>query len=106
MTSYAAECAVTPVRANLFNPGATRTAMRAKAYPGEDPLSLPTPEEVAPAIVAMLAADYAENGASKWSGERRHSGRAQATLNAGDPDRVALCSGFRLPATGMPAVSY
>jgi hypothetical protein len=37
--------------------------MRAKAFPGEDPMTLPTPEEVAPAIADMLAADYAENGA-------------------------------------------
>ena len=62
VASYAAECAITPIRANLFNPGPTRTAMRAKAYPGEDPLTLPTPEEVAPAIVEMLAAEYGGNG--------------------------------------------
>ena len=59
---YAAELAVTPVKANLFNPGPTRTAMRAKAYPGEDPMTLPTPEDVAPAITAMLRPDYAKNG--------------------------------------------
>jgi len=61
--SYAAELNVTPIKANLFNPGATRTAMRAKAYPGEDPMTLPTPEEVAPAILAMLRPDYVQNGA-------------------------------------------
>lgn len=61
--SYAGELNVTNVKANLFNPGPTRTAMRAKAFPGEDPLTLPTPEEVAPAVTRMLAADYAENGA-------------------------------------------
>jgi NAD(P)-dependent dehydrogenase (short-subunit alcohol dehydrogenase family) len=62
--SYAAEIEnVTKVRANLFNPGPTRTAMRAKAFPGEDPMTLPTPEDVAPAIVRMLQPDYAENGA-------------------------------------------
>ncbi len=60
--SYAAENAITPIRANLFNPGPVRTAMRAKAFPGEDPLSLPAPEEVAPQIAALLAADYLENG--------------------------------------------
>jgi NAD(P)-dependent dehydrogenase (short-subunit alcohol dehydrogenase family) len=59
---YAAECAVTPVRVNLFNPGPTRTAMRAKAFPGEDPLTLPTPQDVAPAIAAMLAATYEDSG--------------------------------------------
>ena len=49
---------VTPIRANLFNPGPTRTSMRAKAFPGEDPMTLPTPEEVAPSIVAMLQPTY------------------------------------------------
>jgi len=61
--SYAAELNVTPIKANLFNPGPTRTSMRAKAFPGEDPMTLPTPEEVAPAIADMLAPSYAENGA-------------------------------------------
>jgi len=62
--SYAAEIGnVSNVRANLFNPGPTRTAMRAKAFPGEDPMTLPTPEEVAPSIVAMLAPTYSDNGA-------------------------------------------
>jgi NAD(P)-dependent dehydrogenase (short-subunit alcohol dehydrogenase family) len=60
---WAAELEVTPIKANLFNPGATRTAMRGKAFPGEDPQTLPAPEEVAPAIVEMLQPAYAENGA-------------------------------------------
>ena len=59
---YAAENTVTPIRANLFNPGPTRTPMRAKAYPGEDPMSLKTPEDIAPAIAAMLSADFTGNG--------------------------------------------
>ena len=49
-----AEINITPIRANLFSPGPVRTAMRAKAFPGEDPNTLPTPEDVAPQIVAML----------------------------------------------------
>lgn len=62
--SWAAEIGnITPMRANLFNPGPTRTAMRAKAFPGEDPMTLPTPEEVAPSIVQMLQPAYNENGA-------------------------------------------
>jgi NAD(P)-dependent dehydrogenase (short-subunit alcohol dehydrogenase family) len=69
VAAYAAELAVTPIKANLFNPGPTRTAMRAKAFPGEDPMSLPAPEEVAPAIADMLEPDYAENGA--WVQWRR-----------------------------------
>lgn len=63
VTSYAAELNVTPIKANLFNPGPTRTAMRQKAYPGEDPMTLPAPEEVAPSIVDMLEPSYTQNGA-------------------------------------------
>jgi NAD(P)-dependent dehydrogenase (short-subunit alcohol dehydrogenase family) len=62
--SYAAEIGnVSNVRANLFNPGPTRTGMRAKAFPGEDPMTLPAPDEVAPWVVKMLQPAYAENGA-------------------------------------------
>jgi NAD(P)-dependent dehydrogenase (short-subunit alcohol dehydrogenase family) len=60
--TWAAELNVTPIKANLFSPGPVRTAMRAKAFPGEDPMTLPTPEEVAPQIAAMLAPSYAANG--------------------------------------------
>ena len=42
--TYAAETTSTPVRVNLFNPGPTRTRMRAQVMPGEDPMTLPTPE--------------------------------------------------------------
>lgn len=52
--TYARECADTNVRVNLFNPGATRTKMRAQAMPGEDPMSLPAPEDMAPQIVELL----------------------------------------------------
>ena len=41
---YAAEVADTRIKVNLYNPGATRTGMRASAFPGEDPLTLVTPE--------------------------------------------------------------
>jgi len=60
--SYAAEIAITPMRVNLFNPGATRTAMRAKAYPGEDPMTLKTPEDAAAEIVPLLLPACARNG--------------------------------------------
>jgi NAD(P)-dependent dehydrogenase (short-subunit alcohol dehydrogenase family) len=63
VTSYAAELNVTPIRANLFNPGPTRTAMRQKAFPGEDPMTLPAPDEVAPSIADMLEPGYTQNGA-------------------------------------------
>ena len=60
--SYAGEIAnVTKVRANLFHPGAVRTAMRAKVAPGEDPASLPHPSEVAPALIDMIEPGFTEN---------------------------------------------
>jgi NAD(P)-dependent dehydrogenase (short-subunit alcohol dehydrogenase family) len=47
-----------PVRVNAVNPNATRTAMRAAAYPEEDPLSLPTAEAIVP-VFLYLASDEA-----------------------------------------------
>ena len=45
------------VRFNCINPGATRTAMRSKAYPDEDPLTLPTPESIMPAYLYLMGDD-------------------------------------------------
>ena len=61
--SYAAETAAGTVKANVFWPGAVRTAMRAKAMPGEDPETLPHPSEVVPSIVDMIAPGYAQTRA-------------------------------------------
>jgi len=60
--TYAAETSSTPVRVNLFNPGPTRTRMRAIAMPGEDPMTLPTPEQVAEKIVDLCLTSFAETG--------------------------------------------
>ena len=59
---YADEVADTPVRVNLANPGATRTGMRAKAMPGEDPMTLPTPEEQAAKLLDLALPDMTANG--------------------------------------------
>jgi len=59
---YAAETATTNVRVNLFNPGPTRTRMRAQAFPGEDPLTLDRPEQVAEKIVALCLPTFNETG--------------------------------------------
>jgi NAD(P)-dependent dehydrogenase (short-subunit alcohol dehydrogenase family) len=53
--TYAAECNGTNVKANALNPGPTRTSMRAQAMPGEDPMTLPAPEELGPLILEMLS---------------------------------------------------
>ncbi|MGH9916285.1 MAG: SDR family NAD(P)-dependent oxidoreductase [Pyrinomonadaceae bacterium] len=52
--SWADEARQTKLRVNSVNPGATRTAMRAQAVPGEDPETLPTPAEVAAKIALIL----------------------------------------------------
>ena len=63
LLSYADEVRnLTKVRVALLDPGATRTKMRARAYPGEAPESVKPPEEVAERIVAMLGEDF-ETGA-------------------------------------------
>ena len=52
------------VRVNAVNPGGTRTQMRAAGYPQEDPLTLPTPEEIAPVFVWLARADTQITGES------------------------------------------
>ncbi|BCA57789.1 SDR family NAD(P)-dependent oxidoreductase [Sphingomonas sp. HMP6] len=49
---------ISKVRTAIIDPGATRTAMRHKAYPGEDPKSVKEPSVVADRIVALLAKDF------------------------------------------------
>ena len=60
--TYAAETEGTAVRVNLFNPGPTRTGMRAQVMPGEDPMTLPTPEQVAEKIVDLCLPSFLETG--------------------------------------------
>ncbi len=60
--TYALEIASTPVKANLVNPGGVRTQMRAKAFPGEDPNTLPTPEDVVPLFLELISHECDHNG--------------------------------------------
>jgi NAD(P)-dependent dehydrogenase (short-subunit alcohol dehydrogenase family) len=60
--TYAAETASTNVRVNLFNPGPTRTQMRAAAMPGEDPNELKTAEPVAERILELCLPQMQESG--------------------------------------------
>lgn len=61
--SYAAEVATTNLKVNLFYPGAVRTAMRAKAMPGEDPATLPMPNDIVGKLIDMIEPAYTENRA-------------------------------------------
>ena len=47
-----------PLRVAIVDPGSTATAMRARAYPGEDPATLKPPSAVAEAIIALLEGDF------------------------------------------------
>ena len=59
---WAAETAITPIKVNLFSPGPIRTRMRAQVFPGEDPMTLDTAEQVAEFIVPMCAPEWTESG--------------------------------------------
>jgi NAD(P)-dependent dehydrogenase (short-subunit alcohol dehydrogenase family) len=77
--TYAAETnTTTPVRVNLFNPGPTRTRMRAEVMPGEDPMTLPTPEEIAEKILDLCLPNCSEAG-------KLYDYRAAKFLNFPDP---------------------
>ena len=60
--TWAAETERLPLRIISVDPGATRTAMRAKAFPGEDPDTLPHPSEVASELVKLTGPDMRETG--------------------------------------------
>lgn len=60
--TYAAECANTNVKVNILDPGRVRTAMRAQAYPGEDPQKRPHPDEIAHYFLKLVSDDCTMNG--------------------------------------------
>lgn len=62
--AWADELEAEGIRVNAVNPGGTRTQMRAAGYPQEDPLTLPTPEEIAPVFVWLARADTQITGES------------------------------------------
>jgi NAD(P)-dependent dehydrogenase (short-subunit alcohol dehydrogenase family) len=59
---WASELENTDVRVNILNPGATRTGMRAAAFPGEDPETLKTPADIAGRFVELASPDWTGHG--------------------------------------------
>lgn len=57
MQTWAQEVGKTNIRINCINPGATRTAMRAIAFPGEDKDKLKTPKEIMPTYLYLMSDD-------------------------------------------------
>jgi NAD(P)-dependent dehydrogenase (short-subunit alcohol dehydrogenase family) len=60
--TYANETADSPIKVNIVDPGATATAMRAEAYPGEEQATLQKPEHVADVILRLVMPGYTETG--------------------------------------------
>ncbi|WP_310619912.1 SDR family NAD(P)-dependent oxidoreductase [Flexibacterium corallicola] len=60
--TYVNETQKTPIRSMLINPGPMRTGMRAQAMPGEDPQTLPHPDEISEAIAAFTLPESSNNG--------------------------------------------
>ena len=60
--AYAAEVSNTPMRVNLVDPGPVRTALRARAFPGEDAARLSAPGDVAPLFVELALPDCTRHG--------------------------------------------
>ncbi len=60
--SWADETRNMPLRVNSVDPGATRTAMRAQAVPGENPMTLPHPSEIAARIINLASPSLTETG--------------------------------------------
>ncbi len=59
---WAGETEQTNLRVNIIAPGGTATGMRASAFPGEDPASLPQPADIAPAFLQLLSPHCTNHG--------------------------------------------
>jgi len=55
--AWADEVESTPIRISIVDPGRMRTALRAQAFPGEDPQTLPHPSEIGPLMVELARGD-------------------------------------------------
>lgn len=60
--TYAAEVAHSPLKVNIIDPGVVRTSLRAEAFPGEDPLTLPAPDSIAHRFVELASPSCENSG--------------------------------------------
>ncbi len=60
--TYSAECEISSIKVNLLDPGPMRTGMRALAMPGEDPETLPHPNDAGPLFVELCQPDLTKAG--------------------------------------------
>lgn len=83
--TYAAEKANTKIRVNILNPGAMRTRMRAKAFPGEDADQLTNPEDVAPLILELVSPSCPHQGETlSFRDWKQKANRAQSEAESQD----------------------
>jgi len=62
MKTWAAEVEASAIRVNSVSPGPTRTAMRKKAMPGEDPTTLTKPADLVPLFIELAMPDCTRHG--------------------------------------------
>ena len=60
--TYAEETAHSPLKVNILDPGVVRTAMRAEAFPGENPLSLPEPDSIVESFIELASPQHGKTG--------------------------------------------
>lgn len=60
--TWSAEYEKSPMRINMLNTGAMRTALRAQAMPGEDPETIAHPSEISDSLLKLVSAELTENG--------------------------------------------
>ena len=60
--TWAAEVKDTPLKVNILDPGVVRTTMRADAFPGENPDTLPPPENITQSFVDLATPDCTDHG--------------------------------------------
>ena len=59
------------IRVNSLNPGATNTGMRRAAYPGEDPQSNPSPEEIMPLYLYLMSDNSRDQAGLQWNAQKK-----------------------------------
>lgn len=60
--TYAEEVAYSPLKVNIIDPGVLRTEMRAEAFPGEKPETLPLPDTIVERFIALASPGYSSTG--------------------------------------------
>jgi len=72
MQVLADECENSPVRVNCINPGATRTSMRAQAFPAEDPATLKSPADIMHYYLYLMGDDSHEHSGKSFDAQKKH----------------------------------